>query len=130
LLASVSEEREALQRPTEESEWRIAAMKQTLVEAERSMLELGFLLMAEQHRLSDLFVNRHKAFLASVSPEANRSTRPTSRVDGKMRELQRSRKPCAPCWRVAGFKPKPLGVFIATESEQDQLSKSTLQHQT
>jgi hypothetical protein len=71
LLAIVSEEREALQRPIEDSERRIVAMKQTLAEAERSMLELGFLFMAEQHRLSDLLVNRHKAFLASVSPDAN-----------------------------------------------------------
>ncbi len=71
LLAIVSEEREALQRPIEESERRIAAMKQTLAEAERSMRELGFLFMAEQRHLSDVLVERHKAFLASISPEAN-----------------------------------------------------------
>jgi Dynamin family len=71
LQAIVSEEREALQRPIEESERRIAAMKQTLTEADRSMRELGFLSMAEQRHLSDVLVERHKAFLASVSPEAN-----------------------------------------------------------
>jgi Dynamin family len=71
LLAIVSEERDALQRPIEESERRIAAMKQTLAEADRSMRELGFLFMAEQRHLSDVLVERHKAFLASVSPEAN-----------------------------------------------------------
>jgi len=72
LMAIVSEEREALQRPIEESERRIAAMKETLFAADRSMRELGFLFMAEQQRLSDMFVRRHKAFLASVLPVANR----------------------------------------------------------
>ncbi len=72
LLAIISEEREALQRPIEESELRIAAMKETLSAADRSMRELGFLFMAEQHRLSDMFMKRHKAFLASVLPLADR----------------------------------------------------------
>lgn len=72
LLAIISEEREALNRPIEESEQRIAAMKRTLVAADRSMRDLGFLFTAEQQRLSDTFVSRHKAFLASVLPLANR----------------------------------------------------------
>jgi ribosome biogenesis GTPase A len=72
LLALISEEREALQRPVEESERRIAAMKATLAEAERSMRDLGFLFMAEQQHLSDMFVSRHKAFLSSMLPEADR----------------------------------------------------------
>jgi len=72
LLALISEEREALQRPVEESERRIAAMKAALAEAERSMRDLGFLFMAEQQHLSDMFVSRHKAFLRSMLPEADR----------------------------------------------------------
>jgi predicted GTPase len=71
LLAIISEEREALERPIEESERRIAVMKETIAEAERSMRELHFLWMAEQRRLSDLFVGRHKEFLGSVLPGAN-----------------------------------------------------------
>ena len=71
LQAVISEEREALQRPVEASERRIATMKTTIAEADRSMRELGYLLMAEQQRLSDLFVNRHKAFIAGVLPRAN-----------------------------------------------------------
>lgn len=71
LLAIVSEERDALQRPITESERRIAAMKQTIAEAERSLQQLSFLFMAEQQRLSDVFVDRHKLFLASVLPQAN-----------------------------------------------------------
>ncbi|MGC2537023.1 MAG: dynamin family protein [Candidatus Sulfotelmatobacter sp.] len=70
LLAVISEEREALQRPIEESERRIATMKATITEAERSMRELAYLFMAEQQHISDLFVDRHKAFLASVLPRA------------------------------------------------------------
>ena len=70
LLAIIHEEREALERPIEESERRIAAMKETIAEAERSMRELGFLWMAEQRHLSDIFVDRHKAFLRSVLPQA------------------------------------------------------------
>ena len=70
LLAVIGEEREALQRPIEQSERRIATMKITIMEAERSMRELKFLFMAEQQHISDLFVDRHKAFLARVLPGA------------------------------------------------------------
>ncbi|MFZ0417854.1 MAG: dynamin family protein [Candidatus Sulfotelmatobacter sp.] len=72
LLVIITEEREALRRPIEESERRIAAMKQTIADAERSMRELGYLFMAEQQHLSDMFVDRHKAFFAQVLPQANR----------------------------------------------------------
>ncbi|HTV54356.1 MAG TPA: dynamin family protein [Terriglobia bacterium] len=70
LLAIVAEEREALRRPIAESEQRVAAIKETIASAERSMRELGFLFMAEQQRLSDMFVERHKAFLNSAIPRA------------------------------------------------------------
>jgi len=63
LLAIISEDRDALQRPIEESERRIELMRKTISEAERSMHELSYLFMAEQHRISDLFVDRHKQFL-------------------------------------------------------------------
>lgn len=69
-LAIVSEEREALQRPIEESERRIVAMKQTIAEAERSMRDLGYLFMAEQQGISDRFLDRRKAFLSRVWPQA------------------------------------------------------------
>ena len=70
LLAIITEEREALERPLEESERRIAVMRETIAEAERSMRELEFLWMAEQRHLSDVFVDRHKEFLNSVWPSA------------------------------------------------------------
>src|ERR1700691_4865371 len=72
LLVITSEEREALQRPITESEDRIAAMKQTIGDAERSMRELGYLFMAEQQHISDIFVDRHKTFLARVLPQAHK----------------------------------------------------------
>ena len=72
LLAIISEDRDALKRPIEESEQRIALMKETIAEAERSMRELSFLFMAEQQRISDLFVERHRQFFKSVFPMATR----------------------------------------------------------
>jgi GTP-binding protein EngB required for normal cell division/polyhydroxyalkanoate synthesis regulator phasin len=72
LIVIITEEREALQRPVEESEIRIAAMKQTIADAERSMRELGYLFMAEQQRLSGRFVDRHKEFLSRVMPLAGK----------------------------------------------------------
>jgi len=70
LLAIISENRDALQRPIEESERRIELMRKTIGEAERSMHELSFLFMAEQHRLSDLFGERHKQFFRSAWTES------------------------------------------------------------
>jgi GTP-binding protein EngB required for normal cell division len=62
LLAIIQEDRDALQRPIEESERRIELMRETIGEAERSMRELSFLFKAEQQRISDFFVDRRKQF--------------------------------------------------------------------
>jgi Dynamin family len=70
LLAMIREDRDALQRPIDESEGRIELMKQTINGAECSMRELGFLFMAEQQRISDLFVERHKRFFQSAWAES------------------------------------------------------------
>ena len=70
LLAVISEDRDALQRPIEESERRIEIMKVTIGAAQRSLRELSFLLMAEQHRISDLFGDRHKQFFNSAWNES------------------------------------------------------------
>jgi GTP-binding protein EngB required for normal cell division len=63
MLSVTLEEREALVRPIEESERRIASMRETIAETERSLREIGYLFMAEKHRLSDLFLDRKKSFL-------------------------------------------------------------------
>jgi len=70
LLAIISEDRDALQRPIEASERRIEIMKETINEAERSMRELDYLFMAELHRISDLFGDRHKQFFATAWMES------------------------------------------------------------
>ena len=72
LRAIVSEDREALQRPIEESERRIEIMRNTIGEAERSMRELDFLFMAEQQRISDFFVERHRQFSDSAETESEK----------------------------------------------------------
>ena len=63
LLAVVKEERNALQRPLEDSERRIASLRKTLGESEVRMRDLGVLLSAEQQRLSGIFVDRRNVFL-------------------------------------------------------------------
>jgi ribosome biogenesis GTPase A len=70
LLAVIGEDRDALQRPIEESERRIGLMKETINEAERSMRELDYLFMAELHRISDLFGERHRQFFRSAWTES------------------------------------------------------------
>jgi GTP-binding protein EngB required for normal cell division len=72
VLVIIGEDRDALLRPVEESERRIELMKETIKEAERSMRELGFLFMAEQHRISDLFVDRHKQFVGSACADSEK----------------------------------------------------------
>ena len=69
LLALIAEERDALIRPIEESELRIRSLRQTLSEAERSLRDVRYLFMAEEHRLSDMFLLQRKAFLAAATPE-------------------------------------------------------------
>ena len=95
LLAIVCEDREALLRPIEESKLRIARMKQTIAEAERSMRDLGYLLMGEQHRLSDFFLDRRKTFLAEVLPKAREE------FENFMRTAPRSLGSCASSLRHA-----------------------------
>jgi hypothetical protein len=71
LRTIILEEREALRRPLDESEWRIRNLRQTIAEAERSLRDMGYLFMAEEHRLSDLFLGQRKQFLAQTLPKAN-----------------------------------------------------------
>jgi ribosome biogenesis GTPase A len=63
LLAVIREERDALRRPVEESEQRIARLHQTVAEGEGALRDLGALLAAEQHRLSKIFDQRRGGFL-------------------------------------------------------------------
>lgn len=71
LLTTISEEREALLRPIEESERRIGDLRRTVSEAERSLRDVGYLFMAEEHHLSDTFLAQRKQFLAQALPTVN-----------------------------------------------------------
>lgn len=71
LLTVIFEERGALRRPLEESERRIRILCQTISEAERSLQDMGYLFMAEEHRLSDMFREQRKQFLAQTLPRVN-----------------------------------------------------------
>ena len=68
LFAIISEEREALVRPLEESELRIQRLRQTIGEAERSLRDVSYLFTSEEHRLSDKFLEQRKEFLAVTMP--------------------------------------------------------------
>jgi len=73
LLRIIAEERQALCRPLEESQRRIAQLRETRAQAELSMRELGYLFTAEQHHLSDMFGDRRREFLARVQPEVQQA---------------------------------------------------------
>ena len=70
LLAMIKEEREMLVRPLEESVQRIARLHKTLEQAEQTMRDLETLLAAEQHRLSEIFVQRRDLFVKRAQADA------------------------------------------------------------
>ena len=84
LLAVLKEERDALERPLEESERRIARLRKALAESEVRMQDLEVLLTAEQQRLSGVFGERRNAFLkqAQMNSKAELSQRLFSVGDG------------------------------------------------
>jgi len=84
LLAVIKEDRDALERPLEESERRIATLRRTLEESEVRARDLGILLTAEQQRLSGVFVERRNAFLKRTQPIAR------SELTGRLSEIGRS----------------------------------------
>jgi GTP-binding protein EngB required for normal cell division len=71
LFTIISEDREALLRPIEESEQRIRNLRQTISEAERSLRDVSYLFTAEEHHLSDMFLEQRKQFLATTMPKVN-----------------------------------------------------------
>lgn len=83
LSTIISEEREALVRPLEESELRVRKLRQTISEAERSLREVAYLFTAEEHRLSDKFLEQRKGFLAAAMPGAH------AEFERKLRALPR-----------------------------------------
>ena len=68
LVALIAAEKDALQRPLEESESRMQNLRQTISEADRSLRDVRYLLMSEEHHLSDMFLEQRKQFLARAWP--------------------------------------------------------------
>ncbi len=71
LFTIIAEERDALVRPIEESERRIGRLRETISDAERSLRDVNYLFMAEEHHLSDMFLTQRKQFLASTMSKVN-----------------------------------------------------------
>jgi GTP-binding protein EngB required for normal cell division len=82
MLRIVREEREALLRPVEESERRISLMRTTIADAERSVGDLAYLFIAEQHRLSRNFADRRDKFLQQTTPRTHEE------LEAELRELR------------------------------------------
>ncbi len=72
LVAEIDEQRDALVRPVAESEQRIGNLTASVAEAERSMADLGYLLMAEVDRLTKKFGEDREGFLSSAREPAER----------------------------------------------------------
>jgi GTP-binding protein EngB required for normal cell division len=68
VLAVLEEQREALERPLEESERRVEALQRSVAEAERAALDLAYLFTAEQNRLSEAFTQEKEGFLTRALP--------------------------------------------------------------
>jgi predicted GTPase len=72
LIAEIDEQRDALVRPVAESEKRIGSLSGSVAEAERSMADLGYLLMAEVDRLTKKFGEGREKFLSAALESAER----------------------------------------------------------
>ena len=70
LVAGIDEQRDALVRPVADSEKRIASLSASVAEAERSMADLGYLLMAEVDRLTKRFEKDRETFLSAALESA------------------------------------------------------------
>jgi Dynamin family len=95
LFAIIAEERDALVRPIEESEQRIGNLRQTISEAERSLRDVNYLFMAEEHHLSDMFLAQRKQFLTSAMPKID------AEFGDQLKALQRC---YGPAFRRAAFR--------------------------
>lgn len=70
LLQAIDAHREALVRPLDESERRLAALREAATQAERALRDLGPLFAAEQTRLARTFEAERRAFLDQAVPHA------------------------------------------------------------
>jgi Dynamin family len=71
LRTVINEERDALTRPFEESEKRIAQLREIVSRTEQSLNDLGVLFSGEQQRLSQTLAGRRDRFLKSARATAH-----------------------------------------------------------
>jgi len=113
LIAEVDEQRDALARPVAESERRIRNLTVSVAEAERSMADLGYLLMAEVDRLSKRFTGDCEVFLSSAREPAEREL--VAEIEATVekapgRSLRAQARDAA-----AGIARRRLDAWLATE---------------
>jgi hypothetical protein len=72
LLREIDEQRDALARPIEESERRLATLRQAITDAEYALRELSARMRVEQIALSTRFAVLRDSFLATEGPLARR----------------------------------------------------------
>ena len=70
LLQAIDAHREALVRPLDESERRLAALREAATQAEGALRDLGPLFTAEQERLARAFEAERRTFLTQAVPAA------------------------------------------------------------
>lgn len=75
LIRELDEQRRALTRPIEESEERVASLRIAVADAERSLVDLGYLLRAEQDRLARRFTEDRDRFFSAALPAAAQELR-------------------------------------------------------
>jgi hypothetical protein len=113
LLAEIDEQRDALVRPVAESEKRIGSLFASVAAAERSMADLGYLLMAEVDRLTKKFGEDRDGFLSSALEPAEREL--VAEIDaaaaGASRRPLRARARDA----AAGIARRRLDAWLASE---------------
>lgn len=81
LLRELDEQQQALVRPIEESEARVAQLRSAVLDAERSLTNLGHLMRAEQERLSRCFTTERDRFFADALPAAQQDLVALIRAD-------------------------------------------------
>jgi hypothetical protein len=81
LLAGLEDQRMALLRPIEESERRVAAIRAAMTTAERILVDVRYLLNAEQERLISCFAEERDRFFSSALPSTEAALR-TAISDG------------------------------------------------
>jgi hypothetical protein len=113
LLAEIDEQRDALVRPVAESEKRIGSLTASVAEGERTMADLGYLLMAEVDRLTRKFEGDRQTFLSSALESAEREL--FNQVDAAASE--NSLRPLRALVRdaAAAIARRHLDAWLATE---------------